>query len=198
MDVTLPKFCTKWKGLAFIMVLCLVAGCAADPKPSNEVLGSPANHISNGFKFLKKGYTLDAQREFDLALQLDPYNSPAHRGLALIYSREKQFEKAFTAIQKAVDNASSGEQKALAYVGFMRIYMEQKSPDWFASVHKCFEEAVKWQNDLPEPYFHMGLAYKEVHQYEKAKEAFKRVISMKKSLVREARRELSSLPNTVD
>jgi tetratricopeptide (TPR) repeat protein len=106
--------------------LCWVA--LKRPGPEG-VLDTPAHHVSSGFKFLQKNYNADAKREFELALQLDPYYSAAHRGLGLVYAKENEFELAFDAMRKPETMPASGEQKAMAYVGFMRLYTMQGNRD---------------------------------------------------------------------
>ncbi len=175
--------------LGFLFVL----GCAQAPKSPEDVLDTPAHHVSSGFKFLKKNYDADARREFQLALQLDPYYSAAHRGLGLVYAKEKQFEPAFEAMGKARDDASSGEQKAMAYVGFMRLHTMRKTPGWLNRVAERFQDALRWKSDLPDAYFYMGIAYKDAKRPDEAEQSFKQVIKLNQGLVKEAQKEILTI-----
>ena len=181
---------------AFLLAFLLVLGCTQTPRAPEDVLDTPAHHVSSGFKFLQKNYDADAQREFELALQLDPHYSAAHRGLGLVYGKMQQFEPAFDAMRKARDDADDGEQKALAYVGFMRLYTMHQKPGWLQQVEERFEDALKWRNDLPQAYFYMGLAYKQANRMGDAAQSFKQVLTLNQSLVKEAREELATLPQS--
>ena len=175
--------------LGFLFIL----GCSQTPRTPEGVLDTPVHHVSSGFKFLQKDYTADAQREFELALQLDPYYSAAHRGLGLVYAKEHKFEPAFDAMRRARDDASSGEQKALAYVGFMRIYTMRKETGWLEQVEERFKDALQWKSDLPQAYFYMGIAYKQADRFTEAESSFNRVIEINQGLVMEAQKELADL-----
>ena len=177
--------------LSFIFML----GCSQAPRAPEGVLDTPAHHVSSGFKFLKKNYNADAQREFELALQLDPYYSAAHRGLGLVYAKENEFGLAFDAMRKARDDASSGEQKALAYVGFMRLYTMRKQTGWLEQVEERFKEALQWKSDLPQAYFYMGIAYRQADRITDAEQSFNQVLKLNQGLVMETKKELTNLHN---
>ena len=62
--------CFSWM-IPGIFALCfLAAGCATEPLQLNRISDSPEHHASNGYKFLKKGRYSEAQREFQLALEV--------------------------------------------------------------------------------------------------------------------------------
>ena len=180
---------------ASLLTLLFVEGCSQTPRAPEGILDTPAHHVSSGFKFLQKNYDSDARREFKLALQLDPYYSAAHRGLGLVYGKENEFQMALDAMGKAKDDASSGEQKALAYVGFMQIYNLRKNPGWLEQVEERYKDALRWKNDIPEAYFYMGIAYKNADRIADAEQSFNQVIKLNESLVIEAKKELTALKN---
>ena len=127
---------------ASLLAFLFMEGCSQPPRAPEGILDTPSHHVSSGFKFLQKDYDTDAQREFELALQLDPYYSGAHRGLGLVYGKKKKFEPAFIAMRKARDDASSGEQKALAYVGFMRLYTMRKKNGMAGTGRRTFQGCI--------------------------------------------------------
>jgi Tfp pilus assembly protein PilF len=194
MGTTLKRICFRTLA-ASLLVFLLMEGCTQPPRAPEGILDTPAHHVSSGFKFLQKDYNTDARREFELALQLDPYYSGAHRGLGLVYGKENKFDPALDAMRKARDDASNGEQKAMAYVGFMRLYTIRKNAGWLEQVEERFKEALRWKNDLPEAYFYMGVAYKTADRIAEAKQSFKQVIKLNNDLVTEARGELTALQN---
>ena len=177
----------------FLFIFLFMEGCSQTPRAPEGTLDTPAHHVSSGFKFLQKNYNTDAQREFELALQLDPYYSAAHRGLGLVYAKKKAFDPAFRSMRKARDDASSGEQKALAYVGFMRLYTMGKKSGWLEQVEERFKDALRWKTDLPQAYYYMGIAYRNAGRTTEAEQSFKQVIQFNQALVIEARGELKAL-----
>jgi len=179
--------------VASLLAFLFMQGCFQTPRAPEGVLDTPAHHVSSGFKFLQKDYNADARREFELALQLDPYYSGAHRGLGLVYGKAKEFELAFGTMREARDDASSGEQKALAYVGFMRLYTMRKKTGWLEQVEERFKEALRWKSDLPQAYFYMGIAYKQADRITDAEQSLNQVLKLNQSLVAEAKKELTAL-----
>jgi len=177
----------------FFLTPCLFVGCSPKPRAPESVLDTPEHHVTSGMKLLNKNYLLDAKREFELALQLDPNYSDADRGLGLTYGMEKKFEPAFESMRKARDTAETNRQKAMAYVGFMRLYTIEQGDRWLDRVKTAFSDALQHQKDLPDAYFYMGLAYKAANLPSEAGTAFRRVLEINKGLVTESQNELKSL-----
>jgi Tfp pilus assembly protein PilF len=175
---------------------CFYTGCTPQPRPPENVLDTPEHHVSSGFKLMGKNYLSDAEREFNLALQLDPENTDAHRGLGLVYGRKTQFSPAFESMRQARDTAGTNRQKALAYVGFMRLYLMEQGDRWLDKTSARFSDALQYQKDLPDAYFYMGIAYKKANRPSEAAKAFKKVLEINNGLVTESENELSSLPSS--
>lgn len=170
----------------FLLIASFFLGCAPQPGVSENVLDTPGHHTSNGFKLIKKGYLYDAARDFNLALELAPNYSPAYRGLGLIYGMEKKFKPAFSAMDNARSYAKEKENKALAYVGFMRLYTMRQGKDWLRNVESSFLEATDSLKNLPEAYYYMGIAYEKVGRTSQSKKVFETVLRINKGLVPEA------------
>jgi tetratricopeptide (TPR) repeat protein len=158
-----------------------------------RTLGTPEHHVFNGFELLRIERPDDAQREFKQALRLDPKCSGAYRGLGWIEGRRGEFAEAFASMGQAKELAQKDEEKALVEVGYMGLYTMQKGPDWVQRVEQSFRMACSLEEDLPEAYFHLGMAYKEAHRYSDAEKAFRKVIWIHGSLLSEARDELASI-----
>jgi len=54
-------------------------------------------------------------------------------------------------------------------------------------------DAVQYQNNLPDAYFYLGVAYQNAQQPMEAEKAFKKVLEINNGLVGESERELKSL-----
>jgi tetratricopeptide (TPR) repeat protein len=155
-----------------------------------STLGTPELYVFNGFALLRMARTDDAQREFEQALRLDPNCSGAYRGLAWVEGQKGDFTAAFASMTHAEELAKRSEDKALVEVGFMGLYTMQKSPGWVQQAEQSFNAASALEEDLPEAYFYLGVAYKEAHRYEDAEKAFKKVIWIHGHLLPEAKEEL--------
>jgi tetratricopeptide (TPR) repeat protein len=190
-----------WKGgfLAFIGLIAaalLIGGCAPGARVPIPTLGTPEHHTYSGMRLLKQGKLMDAEREFEVAIELDRTYASAYRGLAIVLGYKGDFKTAFQYMAKAEELAKGKQEKALAYVGFMRLHTQQKGEWWLAQVESYFREAMKTLRDLPEmpdPYYYMGLAYKEAFRFSDAGGAFKKVLEINKTLMREADQQLSTV-----
>ncbi|MBW1779614.1 MAG: tetratricopeptide repeat protein [Deltaproteobacteria bacterium] len=184
-------FCTLF--VVFLLAPLFFMGCSPKPRAPESMLDTPKHHVSSGLKLLEKNYLNDAQREFELALQLDPKYSDAHRGLGLTYGKEKKFELALESMRSARDTAKTKQEKALAYVGFMRIYTMEQGKQWLEKVKERFSDALQYKEDLPEIYYYMGMAYKKANKSPEARKAFKKVLAINKGLIVESQHQLKSL-----
>ncbi len=189
--IKIKLFC-RMTVVSLLLTLFLLA-CSSRPWVQERVLNTPEHHAYSGFKLLEKGYLFDAKREFKLALRLDSNYSNAHLGLGLIYGKEKRFKLALDSMCSARDDAKTEEEKALAFVGFMRLYTMRGEEDWLDKVRERFYDALHYKKDLPEAYYYMGVAYKKANRLYKSENAFKKVLQINRGLVVESKEELKSL-----
>ena len=189
--IRLKLFCRM--AVVFLFANLFVLACSSKPRAPERLLNTPEHHAYSGFKLLKKGYLFDAKREFKLALQLDSHYSHAYLGLGLTYGKEKRFKLALDSMCSARDDAKTEEEKALAFVGFMRLFTMMGEADWLDKVKERFYDALHYKKDLPEAYYYMGIAYKKANQLYKSENAFKKVLQINKGLVVESKEELKSL-----
>ena len=173
-----------------VSVWSFSGGCAPIPGQPESILGTPKHHTYNGFKLLKKGRLDDAQREFEISLQLQPNFSTAHRGMGLAYGMKKQFKPAFRSMDFARDYARGKDEEALVFVGFMRLYMMKNGKGWMEEVEENFNHATSLIADLPDAYYYMGVAYKNGYRFSDSEKAFKKVLEINKSLITEADEQL--------
>jgi tetratricopeptide (TPR) repeat protein len=188
----------KEKALKALSLICcvgfLLGGCG--PRSGlypDSTLGTPEHHVFNGFALLRMERPEDAQQEFEQALRLDPKCSGAYRGIGWIEGKRGDLPAAFASMTYAKEIAKTNEEKALVEVGFMGLYTMQQGPDWVHRVEQSFSAASSLEEDLPEAYFHLGIAYKQAHRYADAENAFRKVVWIHASLVSEAKEELKSI-----
>jgi len=176
--------------LAFISLILTMSGCAPKARKAVSTLDTPEHHVFTGMKLLESGKLSDAEREFNLAKELDHKYAPAYRGLGLVFAYKGEFKPAFKNMSRAKKLATTKEEEARVYVGFMRLYTQQKGKDWLEDVEKNFRKAnkilKKIHKEWPDPHFYMGLAYKEVYKFSEAAEEFKKVLEIDKAFVDKA------------
>jgi len=179
-----------WLLIIMVSICFFLTGCTSKPRQLENVLGSPAHHAYNGFKLIKKGRLNDAQREFEQALQLDPEYSPAYRGIGLAYGMKERFNPAFESMRLAMYHAKEREEKALAYVGFIRLQTMKRDKDWLDKAENNFSMTKSIVKDLPDAYYYMGIAYKYGYRFDEAEKAFKKVLEIDKAFIMEAEEQL--------
>ena len=176
-----------------VSVFLFLWGCASRPKQPESLLGSPEHHTLSGFKLIKKERSDDALREFKLALEYDPKNASAQRGLALAYGMKNNFKPAFESMSLARDYSKTKMEKAMAYVGFMRLHTMKRGDGWLEEVEKNFFSARSIEENLPEAYFYMGIAYKYGHRFKDSMRALTKVLEINDALVRDAGEQIEIL-----
>ncbi len=188
------KFCNyryaSFVFLSFFSFILITSGCAPKARPTIINLDTPEHHVFSGMKLLENGRILDAEREFNLAKELDPKYSLAYKGLGLVLGFKGNYEVAFQNMSRTKELAKSKEEKALAYVGLMRLYIQQKGNNWLENVEDNFNKAKLILKSLPDSYFYMGIAYKEAHKFGDAAEAFKKVLLINKTFIDKANHQL--------
>lgn len=178
--------------VVFLFALAWLSGCSGFRAMSHESqIGTALHHVESGYRLLEKGYLVDAEQAFDLAVQNDPKRSSAYRGKALVVLARGRWEEGY--LKKAMDTAITNEDKALAHVAFMMMIRAEKKLGWLDLAKGHFIDAVLSGSCLPEAFFELGLCYKEAYDFSRAREAFQRVSEMKGRHKRDAERELSLL-----
>lgn len=174
-----------------------LGGCVQSQKRPETVLTSPEHHVINGYKLLDKGMTDDAEREFIIALHYDPDLSSALRGMGYVDGIKRSFEPAFEAMERAVLQAHTKHDKAMAYVGLIRLNTMRGEEGWLSQAEEYFSLALSEVNDLPEAYYYMGVAYLEARRFVQAENSFRKVLEIKKAFVPEAEEQLKKVQNNL-
>lgn len=183
--------------ITIILIGLSMGGCVEGQKPPETLLGSPEHHVVNGYKLMEKGMTNDAEREFQLALQHDPNLSSALRGMGFIFGIKGSFAAAIGYMEKAVAHAKNKRDKALAYVGFIRLHTMERGEGWIEQAEKNFSMALEEVKDLPEAYYYMGVAYTMDQRFVQAENAFRKVVEINEGFVMEAREQLKKVQNNL-
>ena len=126
-------------------------------------------------------------------MQNAPSYSLAHRGMGLLYVKRGDFELASKSLKLAKAYAETKEDKALAGVGFMRLYIVQSEKGWLKNVEENFFDALSVLEKLPDAHYQMGIAYKQAKRFAESEKAFEMVVEINKGLVAQAKEELESV-----
>ncbi len=190
----------NWRYYSFFVTMCfflLLAGCAPEHTRLEQILDTPAHHVSNGFTFLDRGRVEDAQREFESALRLDGSFAQAHCGLGLVAGKRKDFQGAFQSMELAKKYAKTGEDRAMVSVAEMRLYTMKKGEGWLDHVKTGFDHAVGSMADWPEAYYYLGDAYTQAYRFLDAENAFRKVIDLHSRLVWQAENKLKTVKKII-
>ncbi len=186
---------TLKKTLYIMAVFSLLFVFACGPKAMmapEAQLDTPEHHVTNGNKFLNDGRVDDALNEFTRARQLDPKFSPAYTGIGTVYGEKENFDKAFDAMEKAEKYAGNDTEKTAAYVGYIQLYTkggDSVDEDWLDEAKAYFDKASRISPNNAEPYYYMGIAYKNAYEFGDAADKFKKVLDLDKQFIGEADRE---------
>ena len=167
----------------------MMTSCAKPPRKPEAALDTPEHHVFSGNKLLDKGDYAGAQREFDLAIQLDKKYSPAYVGLGLVFGFQNNFDKAFENMKKAKGLAEKPDDKVTAYVGMIRLYSMERKEKWLDKAEDEFDDAIKVDKKSSAAYFYMGKAYKFAFNFDKAGEMFRKVLDLNDKYLIEADNE---------
>jgi tetratricopeptide (TPR) repeat protein len=144
----------------------------------------------------------DAEREFDLAIQLSPRYSRAFTGKALALAYQKRFDAAFETMKKAWKNAETRDEKFFVHVAYIRINTLSASEclqagirygalckprsDWLELSRREFDAAVRINPRSGAPYYFMGLACKTALNLRDAAFMFSETLRIKDDYVAQA------------
>ncbi len=173
----------------FIFFACvlLLVSCAPKERMTSGQLDTPEHHTYTGLKLIDQEKYADAQREFELAIQLDAKYSRAYTGMALVKIYTANFDAAWDNLKSGSKFARTDEEKLFVYVSRIQYYTQSKSEKkWLALAKDDFDEAVKLDPKHSGAYYFMGLAYKAGLDFNLAGQMFTKVLELKSGYVDEA------------
>jgi len=169
-----------------LLALALMS-CGRKAIKEESVLDRPDTHYSMGMRLLEQGKIAEANREFERASQLAPDYPEAYAGMALAAAKNHDFKTANKMIDKALGKDSKNVEARI--IKGRIISMQRKGDDWVKKAVKEFERALKQDPNNPKAYFFMGMAYKRGFDFDRAAEAFSKVIAMKDDYAGEANKQ---------
>jgi len=172
---------------AFAVVL-LFAACGPKARQPVGQLDTPEHHTYTGVKLLNQGKYADAQREFELALQLNGKFSLAHAGMGLVKACQGDMKAGFESMKNAKKYAKTNEEKVTHAVGAIRLHTMNAPGDkgWLEKAKDAYDDAILVDPKAPAPCFFMGKAYKQALEFHSAGQMFAKVLELKGEYTGEA------------
>ena len=176
--------------LVVIAIGAFVFSCAPEARKPLSQLDTPEHHTYTGLKLLNQGKYQYAEREFELAIQLDPKYSKAYVGLGLTKAYKREFESAFDLMKDAWGYAKTKEEKVFVHVGKIRLYtMSKEKKNWLGLAEDQFKYAVDIDPKSSAAYYFMGIAYKGGLEFDLAGKMFSKVLDLNDDYVGKANSE---------
>src|SRR5882672_3043259 len=135
----------------------------------------PQLHIVFGRAYRETDFLPEALEEFRKAIALDPNFSRAHYYLGLTYLLKDGASRLNDAAEEFKIELARHPDEFFAnyYLGIVYLIQKKLEP-----ATGLLEKASKSQPDNPDPYFHLGQAYQELGQHDKAIETLKKSIAL--------------------
>lgn len=182
-----------------ILMVGLLMSCGPKVRVPASRLDTPDHHFATGMKLLNQEKFGDAQRSFELALELDPKYAKAHAGMGLTKAYQTDYKGGFAAMDKAWRYAGSAEERLFIHIGYVRvntlshahcmqvgIICKRADKDWLKNAIGEFEKAVLIDPTSSAAYYYMGLCYKTALDVVQASQMFSKVLEIKKDYIDEA------------
>lgn len=181
------RISTVFSFFMFFVAILLVVSCGPKARAPITQLDTPEHHTYTGSRLLSQEKYADAQREFELAFQLDAKYSKAYTGIGLVKTYTGDFNAAWDNLKTGWKYAKSDEEKIFVYVSRIRYYTKSKSEKkWLKLSKDEFDDAIKIEPKHAPAYYFMGLAYKEALDFNSAGQMFTKVLDLKSDYVAEA------------
>ena len=174
-------------GFQGILVLALLAGCAAHELPV-AVVDNAEYSVATGMRFLGRGQYGPALAEFERARALNENFAPAYLGIALAKAHVADAGSAMAALEEARRrNATSVHATAI------RVLTILKPPKWLDQAEREFEAGGGKSARDPELLLAMGRAYKAAFAFDRAAALLSQVLAQKRGGEAEAVEEVRAL-----
>ncbi len=178
------------KSVTFFMLftaILLLISCGPKARVPTSQLDTPEHHTYTGLRLLDQAKYGDAQREFELATQLDPKYSKAYTGIALVKTATGDFAAAWDNLKMGWKYAQADDEKLFVYVSRIRYFTQSKlEKKWLDLAKDEFDNAILTDAKHAPAYYFIGLAYKAGLEFEQAGKMFAKVLELKTDYISEA------------
>jgi len=170
-----------------LTAVLLLISCGPKARIPTSQLDTPEHHTYTGLRLLDQAKYADAQREFELATQLDPKYSKAYTGIALVKTATGEFDAAWDNLKSGWKYAKADDEKIFVYVSRIRYYTSSKlEKKWLDLAKDEFDNVILMDAKHAPAYYFMGLAYKAGLEFELAGKMLAKVLDLKTDYISEA------------
>ena len=171
----------------FFAAVMLIVSCGPKERVAQSQLDTPEHHTYTGLKLISEENYTDAQREFELAIQLDAKYSKGYTGIGLVKIYTGDFDAALDYLKKGWNKANTDEDRIFVYVSRIRYYTQSKiEKKWLKLAKDQFDAVLELNPKYAPAYYFMGLAYKTGLDFNMAGQMFTKVLELKSEYVAEA------------
>ncbi len=171
----------------FFAAVMLIVSCGPKERVPTSQLDTPEHHTYTGLKLLGEEKYADAQREFELAIQLDAKYSKGYTGIGLVKIYTGDFDAALDYLKKGWNKANTDEDRIFVYVSRIRYYTQSKiEKKWLKLAKNQFDDVIELDSRHAPTYYFIGLAYKAGLDFNMAGQMFTKVLELKSEYVAEA------------
>ena len=171
----------------FFAAVMLIVSCGPKARIQTSQLDTPEHHTYTGLKLLSEENYVDAQREFELAIQLDAKYSKGYTGIGLVKIYTGDFDAASDYLKKGLSKATTDEDRIFVYVSRIRYYTQSKiEKKWLKLAKDQFDAVMELDPKHAPAYYFMGLAYKAGLDFNMAGQMFTKVLELKSEYVADA------------
>lgn len=178
------------KSVAFFMLfaaILLFVACGPKARVPTSQLDTPEHHTYTGMRLLDQEKYADAEREFKLAIELDPKYSKAYTGIGLVKTATGDFTAGWEGLKMGWKYAKADDEKLFVYVSRIRYYTQSKGEKkWLELAKDEFDNAVLTDAKHAPAYYFMGLACKAGLEFDSAGKMFAKVLELKTDYISEA------------
>ena len=103
--------------IMIVTAVLFLASCGPKARVAESQLDTPEHHMYTGLRLLNQEKYADAQREFELAIQLKAKYSKAYTGIALVNLGTGNFNAAWENLNLGLKYATADEEKVFVNVG---------------------------------------------------------------------------------
>ncbi|MFP4167979.1 MAG: S-layer homology domain-containing protein [Desulfonatronovibrionaceae bacterium] len=174
----------KYLYLPVLAGMCLMfLACAPKTREANGVMDNPEHHYLTGVKLMDGGSLKEADREFALALELDPDFGPAWsgRGLVRVMQGDRDGLKQITT---GIRKSGGKQEKLWSYTNELRAFLslgksgEYSDSGMIRRGKETLDKVKLVDSETGAPYFFMGEIYLQALKFRPAETMYAKVVAL--------------------
>ncbi len=180
-------------------------GKSVQPRKQQSILDTGAHHTIRGQDLISRNRWSSAEKQFDLALELNPEYSPALSAKAIVKAFESTREgrtpervealrtESRSLLETSLNTASGEQELTRSRINTIRAESLLQDEGWVETTEKHYRESLELIENhpalrkmLPELHFFMGNAYLKARSFSKASTQYRHVLELNQGYTREA------------